>query len=92
MLSSTALGEPHVSEPLCCSVFFGKCVVWRAAWSTGFVLENVRLKVEAFDYLQLPFVFTEGCIGRLEVQARTHCISPIVHAWSRSALPLFTIG
>ncbi len=46
-----------------------------AAWSTGFVLENVRLKVEAFDYLQLPFVITEGCIGRLEVQARS-CSKP----------------
>ena len=40
------------------------------AWSTGFVLENVRLKVEAFEYLQLPFDITEGCIGRVEVQAR----------------------
>ena len=37
------------------------------------MLENVRLKVEAFDYLQLPFVFTAGCIGRLEVQVRTPC-------------------
>jgi hypothetical protein len=34
------------------------------------VLENVRLKVEAFEYLQLPFDITEGCIGRVEVQAR----------------------
>ena len=31
-------------------------------------LENVRLKVEAFDYLQLPINITEGCIGRLVVQ------------------------
>ena len=62
---------------LAVSVFLGKYVVWLAAWSTGFVLENVRLKVEAFEYLQLPFVFTEGCIGRLEVQVRTHCTSII---------------
>ena len=34
------------------------------------MLENVRLKVEAFEYLQLPFDITEGCIGRVEVQAR----------------------
>ena len=61
------------------SLFFGECVVWLVAWSTGFVLENVRLKVEAFDYLQLPFVFTEGCIGRLEVQARTPCTSTICY-------------
>jgi hypothetical protein len=33
-------------------------------------LENVRLKVEAFEYLQLPITITEGCIGRLVVQAR----------------------
>ena len=31
------------------------------AWS----LKDVRLKVEAFDYLQLPINITEGCIGRL---------------------------
>ena len=35
-------------------------------------LENVRLKVEAFDYLQLPINITEGCIGRLVVQVCTH--------------------
>jgi hypothetical protein len=45
-------------------------LVHAPAWSTGFVLENVRLKVEAFEYLQLPFDITEGCIGRVEVQAR----------------------
>ena len=37
-------------------------------WSTGLVLENVRLKVEAFEYLQLPFNIKEGSIGRLEIQ------------------------
>ena len=31
-------------------------------------LENVRLKVEAFEYLQLPINITEGRIGRLVVQ------------------------
>ena len=39
-----------------------------AVWSTGFVLENVALKLEAFDYLQLPFAVSEGCIGQLKVQ------------------------
>ena len=43
---------------------------WTAAWKTGFVLDNVRLKVEAFDYLQLPFDIKEGIIGRIEVQVR----------------------
>lgn len=32
------------------------------------MLENVRLKVEAFEYLQLPFNIAEGCIGKLEIQ------------------------
>ena len=40
-----------------------------AAWKTGFVLDNVRLKVDAFDYLQLPFEIKEGIVGRIEVQA-----------------------
>ena len=39
-----------------------------AAWSTGLVLENLRLKVEAFEYLQLPFAIQEGTLGRLEIQ------------------------
>ena len=38
-------------------------------------LENVRLKVEAFEYLQLPITITEGCIGRLVVQARHNASS-----------------
>ena len=46
-----------------------------AAWSTGFVLENVGLKVDAFDYLQLPFAVRSGCIGRLEVQASTYWLA-----------------
>jgi hypothetical protein len=41
-------------------------------WSTSLVLENVRMKVEAFEYLQLPFNIKEGCIGRLEVQVQLH--------------------
>lgn len=71
---------------------FHNCAMWLAAWSTGFVLENVRLKVEAFDYLQLPFVFTEGCIGRLEVQARMHCTSTMVDARRQSVYALFSTG
>eukprot|EP00884_Botryococcus_braunii_P001070 jgi/Botrbrau1/10964/Bobra.0383s0018.1 len=41
--------------------------LWNA-WSTGFVLENVQIKVDAFDYLLLPVDVRQGCIGRLEVQ------------------------
>ena len=42
-------------------------------------LENVRLKLEAFEYLQLPFNITEGCIGRLVVQVShaAHAIIPV---------------
>jgi hypothetical protein len=40
------------------------------AWRTGFILENVQIKVEAFEYLQLPVEVSYGCIGRLEVQVR----------------------
>ena len=43
-------------------------VLLHAGWSTGLTLENVRLKVEAFEYLQLPFNITEGRIGRLILQ------------------------
>lgn len=43
-------------------------VLLHAGWSTGLTLENVRLKVEAFEYLQLPFNITEGRIGRLVLQ------------------------
>ena len=34
------------------------------------VLENVRLRVEAFDYLQLPFDIQEGSIQELQLQVR----------------------
>ena len=33
------------------------------------MLHNVRIKVEAFDALDLPFDIKEGTIGRLAVQA-----------------------
>ena len=39
-----------------------------AAWSTGLVLENLRLKGAAFEYLQLPFAIHDGNLGRLEIQ------------------------
>lgn len=44
-----------------------------AAWSTGFVLENVQIKVDAFDYLLLPVDVSQGCVGRLEVQVSLTC-------------------
>jgi len=45
-----------------------KLALLNAAWSTGLVLENLRLKVAAFEYLQLPFAIHEGNLGRLEIQ------------------------
>ncbi len=32
------------------------------------MLENVKVRTEAFDYLQLPFAIDEGSIGRLQIQ------------------------
>jgi hypothetical protein len=32
------------------------------------VLENVQLRVEAFEYLQLPIAIKRGRIGRLKLQ------------------------
>ncbi len=40
-----------------------------AAWRTGFSLENVSLRADAFDYLQLPFKLLSGRAGRIQVQA-----------------------
>lgn len=31
-------------------------------------MERVQLRVEAFEYLQLPFVIKEGTVGRLKLQ------------------------
>lgn len=32
------------------------------------MLENLKLKTEAFDYLQLPCAIREGTLARLDVQ------------------------
>lgn len=45
-----------------------------AAWSTGLVLENLKLKVAALEYLQLPIAIHEGNLGRLEIQVRATMI------------------
>ncbi|KAJ7542559.1 hypothetical protein O6H91_09G000500 [Diphasiastrum complanatum] len=37
-------------------------------WSGYVLLENVELRVEAFDYLQLPFAIKHGSIGKLRFQ------------------------
>lgn len=34
------------------------------------ILEDVQLRVEAFEYLQLPFAIKEGSVGRLKLQVR----------------------
>lgn len=38
------------------------------------MLEQVQLRVEAFEYLQLPFAIKEGCVGRLKLQVRRHLL------------------
>lgn len=45
-----------------------------AAWKSGVTLQNVKLKTEAFDYLQLPFDVKEGVVGRLQVQVPVHAM------------------
>ena len=45
-------------------------------------MEDVQLRVEAFEYLQLPFVIKEGSVGRLKLQVRTPgscCLSAVQH-------------
>lgn len=37
-------------------------------WNGVAQLENVELRLEAFDYLQLPFAINKGVIGKLKVQ------------------------
>ncbi|GIL46442.1 hypothetical protein Vafri_3434, partial [Volvox africanus] len=37
-------------------------------WSGSGVLENVRLRAEAFDYLNLPFAIHDGVVGRLRIK------------------------
>ncbi|KXZ51516.1 hypothetical protein GPECTOR_12g479 [Gonium pectorale] len=37
-------------------------------WSGSGVLENVKLRAEAFDYLKLPFAVHEGSVGRLRIK------------------------
>lgn len=44
------------------------------------ILENVQLRVEAFEYLQLPFAIKEGSVGRLKLQVRA------IVAWCAEAV------
>eukprot|EP00803_Ostreobium_quekettii_P009394 evm.model.scf_204.13 EVM.evm.TU.scf_204.13 scf_204:99162-102872(-) len=46
----------------------------------GVVIENARLRTDAFDYLQFPFKVNYGCIGRLQLQVPWRALrsSPIV--------------
>ncbi|KAL2613042.1 hypothetical protein R1flu_024734 [Riccia fluitans] len=37
-------------------------------WSGEALLENVELRLEAFDYLQLPFSIKQGTVGKLKFQ------------------------
>jgi hypothetical protein len=39
-----------------------------AAWRTGLTLEDVALRRDAFEHLQLPFTLRSGRIGRIQVQ------------------------
>lgn len=39
-----------------------------AAWRTGLTLENVLLRLDAFEHLQLPVELLHGSIGRIQAQ------------------------
>ena len=41
-----------------------------AAWRTGLTLENVLLRLDAFEHLQLPVELLHGSIGRIQAQVR----------------------
>ncbi len=58
------------------------------------MLENVRLRAEAFDYLKLPFAVHEGVVGRLRIKVRCakgcgiwRCATPLTSTLPLPALP-----
>ncbi|KAK2078489.1 hypothetical protein QBZ16_003329 [Prototheca wickerhamii] len=52
--------------------------LWRA-WQTGVTLENIPLRLDAFEYLELPVRPVAGHIGRLQLQVPWQALrSPLV--------------
>ncbi|KAL6783764.1 hypothetical protein ACKKBF_B05705 [Auxenochlorella protothecoides x Auxenochlorella symbiontica] len=52
--------------------------LWRA-WQTGVTLENIPIRLDALEYLQLPFRLTAGNIGRLQLQIPWQALrSPLI--------------
>ncbi|PSC70464.1 Methionine gamma-lyase isoform A [Micractinium conductrix] len=50
-----------------------------SAWRTGLTLENVGLRPDAFEHLQLPFTLRSGNIGRIQAQVPWRALrSPVV--------------
>lgn len=50
-----------------------------AAWQTGVTLENIPIRLDALEYLQLPFRLTVGHIGRLQLQIPWQALrSPLI--------------
>lgn len=50
-----------------------------AAWKTGLSLDNVELRTEAFEYLQLPFRLVHGRVGAVQAQVPWQALrSPVV--------------
>lgn len=49
------------------------------------VLENVRIRGEAFEYLKLPVAIAEGSVGKLRIQARTLPIARFARAHVHAA-------
>ncbi len=71
------VGHNVLFEYTCCQDGGKLCKAWcGTAWKTGLTLEDVKLKVEAFDYLQLPFAVKEGVAGKLQIQVHGRGASP----------------
>jgi hypothetical protein len=50
-----------------------------SAWRTGLTLENVLLRLDAFEHLQLPVELLHGSIGRIQAQVPWRALrSPVV--------------
>jgi len=50
-----------------------------AAWQAGLTLDNVNLRADAFEHLQLPVRLLHGSVGRVEAQVPWQALrSPVV--------------
>lgn len=75
--------QPHsfarVTCYLYCLIVSNKTSTFVSAWRTGLTLENVALRTDAFDHLQLPLKLQHGRVGRVTAQVPWRALSsPVV--------------